>query len=148
MSMRLGIWSLSVSILGLISMLAVLAGCGQTVSASRAATPTPEMQMTMIPPSVAPAATSAPTSPGSANGPQVVIDNFTFGPQTLTVKAGTTVTWVNHDDTAHTVTSVDKLFGSNALDTGYQFSYQFKMPGTFKYFCTIHPQMTGTVVVQ
>ncbi len=146
--MKLGIWRFGISILGLIGMLAMLAGCGQTVSASRPTTPTPEMQMTMIPPSVAPAATSVPNSPGTANGSQVVIDNFTFGPQTLTVKAGTTVTWVNHDDTAHTVTSVDKVFGSNALDTGDRFSYEFKTPGTYKYFCTIHPQMTGKVVVQ
>ncbi len=146
--MSLRISRFSITVLSLIGGVIVLAGCGQSASASSATTPTPEMQMTMVPPTPGPAATSASARPGRANGPQVVIDNVTFGPQTLMVKAGTTVTWVNHDDTAHTVTSVDKVFGSNALDTGDQISYEFKTPGTYKYYCTIHPQMTGTVVVQ
>ena len=79
---------------------------------------------------------------------QVTLSNFTFTPQTITVKSGTTVTWVNHDDTPHTVTSADHLFGSAALDTDDQFTYRFSAPGTFRYFCTIHPKMTATVIVQ
>ena len=86
-----------------------------------------------------------------AAGPnQVVIDNFAFGPTTLTVKRGTTVTWINKDGDAHTVTAVGAkpLFGSNPLDTGESFSFTFSQPGTYAYFCKIHPTMKGVVVVQ
>ena len=78
----------------------------------------------------------------------VKIDNFTFGPAELTVKAGTTITWANRDDIPHTVVSTDKVFKSKVLDTDEQFSFTFSTPGTFPYFCSIHPKMTGKVVVQ
>ena len=78
----------------------------------------------------------------------VKIDNFSFTPQALTVHPGTKVTWVNKDDVPHTVTSVDKKFGSRALDTDEQFSFTFSAPGTYSYFCSIHPHMTGKVIVQ
>ena len=78
----------------------------------------------------------------------VKIDNFTFGPAELTVKAGTTITWTNRDDIPHTVVSSDKAFKSKVLDTDEKFSATFRTPGTFSYFCSIHPKMTGTVVVQ
>ena len=78
----------------------------------------------------------------------VKIDNFTFGPTELTVKAGTTVRWTNRDDIPHTVVSPDKVFKSKVLDTDEQFSFTFSTPGTFPYFCSIHPKMTGKVVVQ
>ena len=80
----------------------------------------------------------------------ITIDNFAFAPQTITVAAGTTVTWTNHDDEPHTVTSADnpRLFKSSALDSDDSFSFTFATPGTFKYFCSIHPQMVGTVVVK
>ena len=78
----------------------------------------------------------------------VKIDNFTFGPAELTVKAGTTVRWTNRDDIPHTVVSPDKVFKSKVLDTDEQFSFTFSTPGTFPYFCSIHPKMTGKVVVQ
>lgn len=78
----------------------------------------------------------------------VKIDNFTFGPTELTVKAGTTVRWTNRDDIPHTVVSPDKVFKSKVLDTDEQFSFTFSSPGTFPYFCSIHPKMTGKVVVQ
>jgi len=80
----------------------------------------------------------------------VAIDNFAFGPQTLTVAPGTTVSWVNKDDEPHTVVSADdpKLFKSGALDTNDSFAFTFSKPGTYKYFCSIHPHMTGTVVVK
>jgi plastocyanin len=84
----------------------------------------------------------------SAPAAEVRIDNFSFGPATLSVPAGTTVRWTNRDDIPHTVVSDDKLFKSKALDTDEQFSYTFAKPGTYKYFCSIHPHMTGTVVVQ
>ena len=77
----------------------------------------------------------------------VKIDNFVFGPQELTVAVGTTVTWTNHDDIPHTVVSTDKLFKSKVLDTDETFSFTFDKAGTFPYFCSIHPKMTGKVVV-
>jgi plastocyanin len=75
------------------------------------------------------------------------IDNFVFGPAVLTVKAGSTVTWVNNDDTAHTVVSTGGAFRSAALDTGDRFSFAFAKPGEYPYFCSLHPHMTGKVVV-
>ena len=78
----------------------------------------------------------------------VKIDNFTFSPQRLTVKAGTTVTWTNEDDIPHTVTSSEKKFKSKVLDTDNVFSFTFTTAGTFEYFCSLHPHMTGTIVVE
>src|ERR1700761_5492269 len=78
----------------------------------------------------------------------ISIDNFTFTPQTLTVKAGTTVTWTNRDDIPHGIASEDNAFSrSNALDTDASYSFKFTTPGTYKYFCYVHPHMTGTIVV-
>jgi plastocyanin len=82
-------------------------------------------------------------------GVQAAIDNFSFAPATLTVPVGTEVTWVNHDDIPHTVTSADKTtFGSELLDTDDRFVYRFTEPGTFPYFCSLHPFMTAQVVVR
>jgi plastocyanin len=78
----------------------------------------------------------------------VKIDNFTYGPAEITVPVGTTVTWANHDDIPHTVVSPDKVFKSKVLDTDEKFSYTFSTPGTFPYFCSIHPKMIGKVVVR
>jgi plastocyanin len=78
----------------------------------------------------------------------VRIDNFSFGPPELTVTAGTTITWTNRDDIPHTVVSPDKVFKSKVLDTDEKFSFTFDTPGTFPYFCSIHPKMTGKVVVR
>jgi len=80
---------------------------------------------------------------------EVKIDNFSFGAMTLKVAPGTTVTWTNNDDVPHTVVSEDKTtFRSKALDTGEKFSYTFTKPGTYPYFCSVHPKMTAEVVVQ
>jgi plastocyanin len=79
---------------------------------------------------------------------EVKIDNFSFGPEALTVAVGTTVTWTNRDDIPHTVVSTDGVFKSKVLDTDEKFSYTFVKAGTFPYFCSIHPKMTGKVVVQ
>jgi plastocyanin len=79
---------------------------------------------------------------------EVKIDNFSFGPAELTVAAGTTVTWTNRDDIPHTVVSTDKVFKSKVLDTEEKFSYTFTQPGSFPYFCSIHPKMTGKIVVK
>jgi amicyanin len=86
---------------------------------------------------------------GAQDAPAAVnIDNFTFNPQQLTVKAGTTVTWTNRDDIPHTVAAVKREFKSKALDTGDAYSFTFTTPGTFAYFCSLHPHMTGTIVVE
>ena len=79
---------------------------------------------------------------------EVKIDNFSFGPATLTVAPGTTVTWVNHDDIPHTVVSTDSIFKSKVLDTDEKFSFTFTKVGSYPYFCSIHPKMTATVVVK
>ena len=79
---------------------------------------------------------------------QVVIENFSFAPATLTVKAGTKVTWINRDDVPHTVNENDKRFKSSTLDTDDQFSYTFSSTGTFSYFCALHPRMTGQIIVK
>jgi plastocyanin len=76
------------------------------------------------------------------------IDNFKFGIASLEVAAGTTVTWTNRDDVPHTVVSLKKVFKSPALDTGEHFSYTFRDAGTFDYYCSVHPRMTGTIVVK
>jgi plastocyanin len=89
-------------------------------------------------------ATSAPPGPV-----EVKIDNFTFAPITVKVAGGTTVKWVNHDDIPHTVVSDDKkTFRSKPMDTNESFSYTFDRPGTYTYFCSIHPKMVAKVVVQ
>src|SRR5689334_18888965 len=79
---------------------------------------------------------------------QVKIDNFTFAPPTITVAAGTSVKWTNRDDIPHNIVSDDKSFKSKVLDTNDEFSYTFTQPGTYSYFCSIHPKMTGKVIVQ
>src|SRR5437879_12211588 len=79
---------------------------------------------------------------------EVKIDNFSFGPGTLTVPAGTTVTWINRDDIPHTVVSTEGVFKSKVLDTDEKFSFTFSKAGTYPYFCSIHPKMTGKVIVQ
>ena len=79
---------------------------------------------------------------------EVKIDNFSFGPQTLTVPVGATVTWTNRDDIPHTVVSTDGVFKSKVRDTDETFSYTFTKPGTYPYYCSVHPKMTGKVVVQ
>jgi plastocyanin len=89
----------------------------------------------------------ASDQPPAANA-AVNIDNFVFGPQTITVPVGATVTWTNKDDIPHTSVSTDGVFKSKVLDTDEQFSYTFTKAGTYPYYCTIHPKMTGKVVVR
>lgn len=92
--------------------------------------------------------TSAPAE--TAKDVQVSIDNFAFKPRELSVAAGTTITWVNHDDVPHTATGSGEqpAFDSKALDTDDKYSFTFTKPGTYKYFCKVHTHMTGTVVVK
>jgi len=90
--------------------------------------------------------TSAPATRPTLS--EVAIDNFTFTPATITVAAGTTVSWVNHDDVPHTVTANDKTFTSKAMDTDDRYSHQFTAPGTYPYFCAVHKHMTAQVIVK
>jgi len=99
-------------------------------------------------PAAALAAAGLPLSAARADETTVKIDNFTFEPDKLTVKAGSTVTWVNEDDIPHTIVATDHSFKSKALDTDDKFSFAFAKPGTYQYFCGLHPHMTATVVVQ
>jgi amicyanin len=87
-------------------------------------------------------------APQKLDATEVKIDNFSFGPAELKVSVGTTVTWTNRDDIPHTAVSTDKTFKSKVLDTDEKFSFTFSKPGTYEYFCSIHPKMTGKVVVQ
>ncbi|MGO9949894.1 MAG: cupredoxin family copper-binding protein [Steroidobacteraceae bacterium] len=79
---------------------------------------------------------------------RIVVKDFMFMPMSLTVKAGSTVTWVNMDDEPHTVVSNTQLFRSGALDTKETFSFKFTEPGTYHFTCSIHPRMVGIIVVQ
>jgi plastocyanin len=79
---------------------------------------------------------------------KVVIDNFTFTPETLTITAGTTVTWINRDDIPHVVAEKNLSFKSKALDTDDQYSHRFDSPGEYEYFCAIHPHMVGKIIVK
>ncbi len=99
-----------------------------------AAAPAPSV----IPPSAAPAMGAA----------TITIGNFTFGPEVATVPVGATVTWVNGDDIPHNIVAVEKSFKSKVLDTDDRFSFTFSKAGTYEYFCSIHPHMTGKVVVK
>jgi amicyanin len=78
----------------------------------------------------------------------VSIDNFTFTPQRVTVKAGATVTWTNKDDIPHAIAAVNKQFKSKTLDTDDAYSFTFTAPGIYEYFCSLHPHMTGAIVVE
>jgi amicyanin len=94
------------------------------------------------------AALTASTKAAPATAPVVHIANFTFETPNLVVKRGTTVSWINDDDIPHTVVATDGSFKSKVLDTGDHFSVTFAKAGQFSYFCSIHPHMTGKVVVR
>jgi plastocyanin len=86
--------------------------------------------------------------PVNASSVEVKIDNFTFAPATLVVRVGTQITWTNRDDIPHTVVQDDKRFKSKVLDTDEKFTFTPTEPGTYKYYCSIHPKMTAEVVVE
>ena len=84
-----------------------------------------------------------------SNRNRIEIKDFAFNPQTLTVKSGEKVTWINRDEEPHTVVSVQKQFKkSTALDTDQEFTITAGAPGTYTYFCSVHPKMTGTIIVE
>lgn len=98
----------------------------------------------LLPGSPSLAASGQPSSATAA----VTIDNFSFAPAQLTVSVGTTVTWTNRDDIPHTIVSNDGVFKSKVRDTDETFSFTFDKAGTYSYFCSVHPKMTGKIVVQ
>ena len=122
-------------------LVAAVAGCGSTPDGA----PAPKATET-----AAPAATATEAAASAEATTQVVIDNFAFSPREITVAPGTRVTWVNRDDVPHTATSSVKprTFDSGALDTDDTFSFVFKAPGTYEYFCAVHPHMTGKLIVK
>jgi amicyanin len=103
------------------------------------------MTMSLTPPSHGQQKVAAAATPPA---PLVRIDNFSFTPAEITVAPGTTLTWVNGDDIPHTVAATNKAFRSKVMDTDQQFSFTFTAPGTYEYFCSLHPHMKGTVIVK
>ena len=87
-------------------------------------------------------------SEDKSSASEVRVDNFSFGPETLSVPTNSTVTWVNKDDVPHVIASNDGLFKSKALDTDDKYSYTFTKAGTYSYYCSIHPKMVGKILVQ
>jgi plastocyanin len=92
--------------------------------------------------------TRARSEEAKSSPTEVRVDNFSFGPETLTVPTNSTVTWVNKDDVPHVIASNEGLFKSKALDTDDKYSYTFTKPGTYSYYCSIHPKMVGKIIVQ
>lgn len=88
------------------------------------------------------------TAAGTDAAPQVIIDNYAFSPAPLTVKVGTTVTWINQDDDAHTVDSTQGIFKSATLNKGDRFEFRFTEAGEFPFYCRFHPKMTGKIIVR
>ena len=92
-------------------------------------------------------ANNAPADGARKN--QIEIKEFRFDPQVLTVKSGEQITWINRDEEPHTIVSVEKQFKkSSALDTDQEFTIIAGAPGTYTYFCSVHPKMTGTIIVE
>jgi Icc protein len=83
----------------------------------------------------------------TAGAQDVVVDNFSFAPATASVAVGATITWTNRDDVPHNIVSTEQKFKSPVLDTDERFVHRFDAPGTYTYFCSIHPKMTGQIVV-
>ncbi len=124
----------------LLSSVLLLAACGNTAP-SYSAPPIPVR-------SVEASGASVDVKKPERAKNEVLIDNFTFTPAELTVERNATVTWINHDDIPHTVKDTQKRFLSPTLDTDEKFSFTFKEPGTYDYFCTIHNHMTGKIIVK
>jgi plastocyanin len=118
--MKTNVWIASVVMPVVIAMLVLFAGSSRVIASNQSST------------------TNA----------AVKIDNFVFGPQAITVPVGTTVTWTNSDDIPHTAVSTDGIFKSKVMDTDEKFSYTFTKAGTYSYYCSVHPKMTGQVVVK
>jgi plastocyanin len=130
---RAGTWA--APMLFVVGAAVALSGCG-----SQAATPAPAGAAANVTPD---AAAAVPVGEGT-----ISIKDFMFSPASITVSAGTTVRWKNLDGEPHTVTGIEEPFRSGALDQNDAFSFKFSRPGTYRYVCSIHPQMVGTVTVK
>jgi plastocyanin len=129
----------------LAGMATLLTGCGVNPSAAPPTNPVPhDTNDREI------SSASSRTAASAAEAARVVIDNFAYSPREITVAPGSRVLWLNRDDVPHTVTSAAKprVFDSGALDDEESFSFVFEAPGTYEYFCALHPHMTGTVIVK
>ena len=126
-----------------VGFLVLLAACGSAPSTTGTGT-TPTAAPTATP-TANPTPTPTPTT-ASSSGNSVSIKNFSFTPNSLTVKVGTKVTWTNHDSVTHTVTANQGAFNSPVLP-GSSFSFTFTKAGTYAYHCMIHPYMMATIVV-
>jgi plastocyanin len=149
-------------LLGGLACFASLVACGPAVETSGATAQmtgtnsqppkTPLPARVPKPPASGPAKSAAkPTGPAKTEATKsasVKIDNFAFEPASLTVAKGTTVEWINHDDVPHTVVENKVRFKSAALDTDDRFRHTFTSPGTYHYFCSVHPHMTGEILVK
>src|ERR1700693_3126022 len=145
-------WKNLTPLLVIIPMAMLLAGCGEgsarpNKTEGKAGSAASGVD---VGPATAAAQEVRPSTSPNAPETQVGIDNFAFSPSKLTVPAGTKVTWINHDDVPHTATSTAKprLFHSGTLDTDDKFSFVFTTPGTYDYFCAVHPHMTGQIIVK
>ncbi|MBZ4560325.1 cupredoxin domain-containing protein [Mycobacterium avium] len=125
--------TLAKSLTAALAVALAVAGCSAPRPAAGGGTPSTQTPVT--------------AAPAAAGPNQVVIDGFAFAPATLTVPAGTTVTWINRDEEPHTVAASDGSFHSPGMGTGAVFTHTFSAAGTFDYVCSIHPMMRGTVVV-
>ena len=133
--------------LGVAMLVVVLVGCGgqtEEQETTTSAAPGATSGETTI--SEAPTTTEAATPPEDAIG--VSISGFAFNPNPVTIESGQTVLWVNNEAVSHTTTSDDDLWNSGSLRTDAQFFFTFEQPGEFAYFCSIHREMTGTVIVE
>lgn len=125
----------------------LMAGCGQASAAAPA--PTATVAMTM--PTPAQSETSIEVTPVAVTPvatTSVRVESFAFSPAVITVPVGETVTWTNQDIEEHTVTARDRSFGSDAIENGKAFQFTFSKAGTYEYYCAIHPEMVGRVIVR
>ena len=130
-------------LVGLLLCAAALAACGGSSSTPAASAAAPA-----APSEAAPSAAAPSEAPAAGGGDAVTIKNFAFGPASLSVAAGTTVTWTNDDTAAHTATADDGTFDSSSIAPGATFSQTFDTAGTFAYHCSIHPNMTAPIEVK
>jgi len=140
-----------VTLLALTLLLSACSGTATTPTPTPPATPAPTPIASPTPaatPITTPIVTSTPAATPVTGQASVNISGFAYIPQTLTVFVGTTVTWTNNDSVVHTVTSDNNLFDSGNIATGATFSHTFEQKGTFNYHCTIHPFMTGKIIVE
>lgn len=138
-------------IIGLLALALLLSGCTSaptTPTPQPTETPVTTVTITATATTTAPTTTATATTQVTSAGAAVVISNYAYNPQAITITNGTTVTWTNNDPVAHTVTSVTGVFDSSSISPGSTWSYTFNQTGTFEYSCTIHPSIPhGTVTV-